>query len=90
MAESTLEIINKLGLHARAASKLASLCSRFGCKITFFKGDAQKADGKSIMGLMLLAAGKGTSLRVICDGDDADNALAAVTELFANRFDEAE
>ena len=90
MAEATLDIINKLGLHARAASKLANLCARFRCQITFYKGDTQKADGKSLMALMLLAAGQGTQLRTCCEGDDGEQALAAIAELFANRFDEAE
>ncbi len=89
MAEARLEIINKLGLHARAASKLASLCAKFSCKITVHK-NSQKADGKSIMSLMLLAAGKGTFLDIHCEGADEDGALTAIAALIANRFDEAE
>ena len=89
MAEATLDVINKLGLHARAASKLTTLCGSFNCTIEFSK-DGQKANGKSIMALMLLAAGKGSQLQVRCEGKDEQQALAAVTELFANRFGEAE
>ncbi len=94
MTEATLDIINKLGLHARAASKLTTLCASFNSKITFNKlvdGEKkQTADGKSIMALMLLAAGKGSQLHVTCEGNDADAALMAVTAMFANRFDESE
>lgn len=94
MKETTLDIINKLGLHARAASKLTNLCASFKSKITFSKlvnnEKKQPADGKSIMALMLLAAGKGTQLHVSCDGVDEDAAITAVSALFANRFDESE
>lgn len=94
MQESTVDIINKLGLHARAASKLTRLCASFKSQIVFSKiVDGEKknsADGKNIMALMLLAAGKGTQLHIRCDGDDAAQALAAVTKLFADRFDESE
>lgn len=89
MAEATLDIINKLGLHARAASKLTTLCSTFACDIVFDK-NGQTASGKSIMALMLLAAGKGTTLQVRCTGKDESEALAAITALFADRFGEAE
>jgi phosphocarrier protein len=87
--EKNIDIINKLGLHARAASKLTTLCASFKSKIVFHKG-SQKADGKSIMSLMLLAAGCGSSLQVQCDGMDENEALQAITQLFADRFGEAE
>lgn len=94
MTEATLDIINKLGLHARAASKLTRLCASFNSKILFSKiVDGEKknaADGKNIMALMLLAAGKGSQLHLHCEGDDAAQALAAITQLFADRFDESE
>lgn len=94
MKEAQLEIINKLGLHARAASKLTTLCARFKSRIIFSKlvdnEKKQPADGKSIMALMLLAAGQGTHLHISCDGADEEAALIAVSELFANRFDESE
>lgn len=89
MASADLQIINKLGLHARAAAKLSALCASFSSRIVFSRG-SQSADGKSIMSLMLLAAGQGTVLHVECTGDDAQAALTAVATLFANRFDEAE
>ena len=94
MKETTLDIINKLGLHARAASKLTTLCTRFNSSIVFSKivdGEHKgTAEGKSIMALMLLAAGKGTQLHLRCDGDDEAQALAAITQLFADRFGESE
>jgi len=89
MTETTVEIINKLGLHARAASKLANLCAGFSCKIIIQKNN-QQADGKGLMSLMLLAAGKGTLITIRCEGTDENEALAAITGLIANRFDEAE
>lgn len=89
MIEVTVEIINKLGLHARAASKLANLCSRFNSKITIRK-NTQSADGKGLMSLMLLAAGKGSVINIICEGPDENEAINAITGLIANRFDEAE
>ncbi len=89
MIESRVEIINKMGLHARAASKLASLAARFKSKITVTKNH-QSADGKSLMSLMLLAAGKGTFLTIQCQGEDEAATDAAITALIANRFDEAE
>lgn len=94
MKESTLDIINKLGLHARAASKLTRLCASFNSQIVFSKvvaGELKNAaDGKNIMALMLLAAGKGTQLHLRCEGDDAAQALEAITQLFADRFGESE
>lgn len=94
MKESTLDIINKLGLHARAASKLMRLCASFNSNILFKKivdGEhKQAADGKNIMALMLLAAGKGSQLYLRCEGNDEEKAFEAITQLFANRFDESE
>lgn len=84
-----IQIINKLGLHARAASKLAATCARFSSKTTVNK-DGKTVDGKSIMALMLLAAPVGTWLDICCEGPDAVEALKAVTDLINNRFDEAE
>jgi phosphocarrier protein len=89
MVDATVEIINKLGLHARAASKLANLAGSFNSKITIQKNQ-QTADGKGLMSLMLLAAGKGTIIRILCDGSDESAALDAMTTLIANRFNEAE
>ena len=87
MTESELQICNRLGLHARAAAKLVHLASGFGCRITLsVKG--QQVDGKSILGLLLLAAAQGSMLTISCDGTDEDRALAAVGALIADRFGE--
>ncbi|MCG8416127.1 MAG: HPr family phosphocarrier protein [Pseudomonadales bacterium] len=88
MAEAEVEIINKAGLHARAASKLAELCAKFGSDIQI--GHEKMVDGKSILSLMMLAAVKGTMIRVIAEGEDEDEALKAILELINNRFDEAD
>ncbi|MCB1616923.1 MAG: HPr family phosphocarrier protein [Pseudomonadales bacterium] len=90
MESTTIEIINKLGLHARAASKFASTASRFGCSIQVSKNGEKTVDGKSIMSLMLLAAAKGSELKICCDGDDALDALNALCELISDRFGEDE
>ena len=84
-----IEIINKLGLHARAASKLVSVTSKFSCDITIAKGD-KVVDAKSIMSVMMLAANKGTSLVINTEGEDQSQALDAITLLINNRFDEEE
>ena len=89
MIETKITIINKLGLHARAASKFVTTSSAFGCDIRIGKGD-QLVDGKSIMSVMMLAASKGTELILQFDGDDEARALEAVTALINNRFDEDE
>jgi phosphocarrier protein HPr len=89
MIETTATIINKLGLHARAASKFVATASSFGCSIKVVYND-KLADGKSIMSVMMLAAGKGAELKLTFDGGDEERALAAVTELIANRFGEEE
>ncbi len=84
-----LIIINKLGLHARAAAKLANTAKRFSCDSQLLtKGKA--VDCKSVMALMLLAAAKGTEVQLQCDGSDEDVAANAITELVNNYFDEAE
>ena len=89
MASSELTIINKLGLHARAASRLVQTTSRFGCSIRLScKG--KTVDGKSIMAVMMLAAAKGTLLTVETSGKDEIAALEAIRTLIENRFDEAE
>ena len=84
-----IEIINKLGLHARAASKLSGACAKFASKIAVTK-DSKTVDGKSIMSLMLLAAPIGTWLEISCNGADEKEALQAIVDLINNRFDEAE
>lgn len=89
MIETTVTIINKLGLHARAASKFVNTASAFGCDIKAGK-DGQMVDGKSIMSVMMLAASKGTDLTLQFDGDDEQLAMDSVTTLINNRFDENE
>lgn len=84
-----IEIINKLGLHARAAAKFVGVASSFTSSVRVGRPD-KMVDGKSIMSVMMLAASKGTSLQLEVEGDDADQALQAITELVANYFDEGE
>lgn len=85
--EQQLNIINKLGLHARAAAKLVTLASRFESDITLEKNGHQ-VNGKSIMGVLMLAAAQGSVLTARAQGSDADQALQALTELCADRFGE--
>ncbi len=87
MISRELTIVNKLGLHARAASHLVKVASEFASRITVEKGGA-RADAKSIMGLMLLAAAKGQAVTVTADGADEVAALTAVETLIRNRFHE--
>jgi phosphocarrier protein len=89
MLEQDYEIINKLGLHARAAAKLVTLASQFDSDIQIGR-NGQKVNGKSIMGVMLLAASKGTTITVHANGEDAEDAIRRIGELIANRFEEAE
>ena len=87
----TIDIVisNKLGLHARAAAKLTQLASRFESEI-FISRAEQRVNAKSIMGVMMLAAGKGVTVVVDADGADAAAALEAIKNLFDNKFDEGE
>ena len=85
----TLMIVNKLGLHARAAAKLVELASRFGSRISICR-EEREADAKSIMRVMMLAASKGTNLEVVARGDDAAEAVDAIERLVAGRFEEPE
>jgi len=89
MAERDIVISNKLGLHARASAKLVQLASRFKAGV-FIQARGREVNAKSIMGLMLLAAPKGTAIHLRTDGDDADDAMAAVVDLFERKFDEGE
>jgi len=87
--ETQVTIINKLGLHARAAAKFVGCTSAFASDI-HAGTDGKLVDAKSIMSVMMLAAGKGTVLDLRIDGKDENEALEALTTLIANRFDEAE
>lgn len=89
MISKKITIINKLGLHARATAKLVHLASRYASESKLVKGD-KTVNCKSIMGVMMLAASKGTELELIVEGDDEALALEAIEELINNRFDEAE
>ncbi|MFT6787871.1 MAG: phosphocarrier protein NPr [Pseudoalteromonas rhizosphaerae] len=87
--EDTFLIKNKLGLHARAASVLAQLAVQFDASITLHQDDKQAA-GDSVLGLMLLESSQGKEVKVVCEGPDAEPALAAIGELIAQRFNEQE
>ena len=89
MIQTQVTIINKLGLHARAAAKFVACTSSFSSSIKAGK-DGQLIDGKSIMSVMMLAAGKGSILDLEIKGSDEDAALEALQLLIANRFDESE
>jgi len=89
MISQSLTIINKLGLHARAAAKLATLAGHFSSDINISINN-KTVDCKSVMSLMLLAASKGTNIEVSSHGSDEDTALATVVQLINNRFDEDE
>ena len=85
--EKTVDIVNKLGLHARAAAKLVTLASKFEADVRVRK-DGREVSGKSIMGVMMLAAAKGSQVTLIAEGEDAEQALAELAALVADRFEE--
>ncbi|HEY0553709.1 MAG TPA: HPr family phosphocarrier protein [Thermoanaerobaculia bacterium] len=87
MIERETEIVNRLGLHARAAAKLVHTAGSFQSRVTVLK-DGEEVDAKSILGILLLAAGQGSQIVVRAEGQDEAEALQAVTTLIANRFDE--
>ncbi len=89
MLQETTTIINKLGLHARAAAKFVTLASQFSANI-HLKRNNQQVNGKSIMGVMMLAAAKGCEVELLIEGDDEQAAMQALLELIANRFGEDE
>ena len=89
MASIEVEIVNRLGLHARASAKLTQLASGFSCEI-WLSRNGRRVNAKSIMGVMMLAAGKGSSVLIEAEGADADAALKALQELIANKFGEGE
>ena len=89
MLDLKITIINKLGLHARAAAKLINTTTRFSSDIRILK-DGREVDGKSIMSVMMLAASKGTELTITANGSDQADAIAAIATLINNRFDEEE
>ena len=83
----TVEIVNERGLHARASAKFVKLASEFDAEVTVSR-DGQTVDARSIMGLMMLAAGPGSSIDISAEGPDAKAAVDALSELIASRFDE--
>ena len=89
MIKKEVTIINKLGLHARAAAKFVTVASRFEAEISVSRGD-RNVNGKSIMGIMMLAASKNTTITLTITGIDEEQATTAICELIANRFDEPE
>lgn len=86
-AARELTVQNRLGLHARPSAMFVKVCSRFRCEIWVEK-DGEQVNGKSIMGLMMLAAGQGSKLQVTCEGTDAERALAEIEALIAAKFNE--
>jgi phosphocarrier protein HPr len=87
LTTATLTILNKRGLHARAAAKFVQVAGRFDAYINVSK-DGQTVTGISIMGLLMLAAATGDTIEVSIDGNEADQSLAAITELVAEKFGE--
>jgi len=89
MARADVLIVNKLGLHARASAKLTQVASACSCEI-WLSRNGRRVNAKSIMGVMMLAAGKGALITIEAEGEGADAALAALQKLIADKFDEAE
>ena len=89
MSQRDVTIVNKLGLHARAAAKFVALAGRYQADIQVHR-EGKTVNGKSIMGMMMLAAGRGTTITLEANGEDADAALDALEGLVNERFQEAE
>ncbi len=89
MARADVEIINKLGLHARASAKLTQVASIYKCEV-WLSRNGRRVNAKSIMGVMMLAAGKGAMVTIEAEGEGAEAALAALLKLIADKFDEGE
>ena len=89
MPQTEAEIINKLGLHARASAKLTQLAGRFSSEIWLTR-NGRRVNAKSIMGVMMLAAGKGSSIGIETEGEDEEAALKAIADLVAGKFGEDE
>ncbi len=89
MLTQSITIVNKLGLHARAAAKLVSTAAEFDSEIQI-RCNGQKVDAKSIMGIMMLAAGVGMEVEIIANGSDEKEAISTLAALFADRFGEEE
>jgi len=89
MSKKIFTIINKLGLHARASAKFVTTASQFNCDINVSRNN-RTVNGKSIMGMMMLAAAQGTDIQVHAEGDDAEQALIAIEVLIKDYFGEGE
>ncbi|HEX2651270.1 MAG TPA: HPr family phosphocarrier protein [Burkholderiales bacterium] len=89
MPRAEVEIVNKLGLHARASAKLTQVASSYRSEV-WLSRNGRRVNAKSIMGVMMLAAGKGSKVIIEADGADGEAALAALVKLIADKFDEGE
>lgn len=89
MTKQEIEIINKLGLHARASTKLTQVASRFACQI-WLERNGRRVNAKSIMGVMMLAASKGSKILLETDGQDEADAMQALADLINDKFGEGE
>lgn len=89
MTKQEIEIINKLGLHARASTKLTQVASRFACQI-WLERNGRRVNAKSIMGVMMLAASKGSKILLETDGQDEAEAMQALADLISDKFGEGE
>jgi len=85
--EKEIAVVNRLGLHARPAAMFVRIASRYRCEVWVDK-EGEEVNGKSIMGLMMLAAGKGSTLHLRCEGPDADRAAEEIEELINSKFNE--
>jgi len=85
--EKDIAVINRLGLHARPAAMFVRIASRYRCEVWVAK-EGEEVNGKSIMGLMMLAAGQGSKLMIRCEGPDADRAMEELEDLIRRRFNE--
>ncbi|MEY4729141.1 MAG: hypothetical protein RL020_299 [Pseudomonadota bacterium] len=89
MLKQEIEIINKLGLHARASAKITQLAAQYKCHINLIR-NARKVNAKSIMGVMMLAASKGSKIEIETDGEDEQAAIDALRKLINDKFGEGE
>jgi phosphocarrier protein len=86
-AERTLQIVNELGMHARAATKFVQLAAKFPCDVSVLK-EGHEVNGKSIMGVLMLVASKGSTITIKAKGDRCEDAVAALAQLVADKFGE--
>ena len=89
MPRADAEIVNKLGLHARASAKLCQLAGSYACEVWMERG-SRRINAKSIMGVMMLAAGKGSTITIDTEGERAEEAMQAMLKLIADKFGESE